>query len=169
MKTSTIIGLLAALILLGGVVIWARPTAPGEAVTPDPSRPPVSGGLTLLSDSHYDFGTISMAAGEVKYRYQIKNDTAGPVTIEKIYTSCMCTTATLELGDQTFGPYGMPGHGFSPRIGESLAAGASATVEVIFDPAAHGPAGVGRIERLVAIETDAGDPLELSFAATVTP
>jgi hypothetical protein len=62
----------------------------------------------------------------------------------------------------------MPGHGFIPSIGEILDAGASVDVEVVFDPAAHGPAGVGRIERVVTLENSAGAPLEFRFSANVT-
>lgn len=81
----------------------------------------------------------------------------------------MCTTATLMMGGKQFGPYGMPGHGFIPKINETMDAGEEATVEVVFDPAAHGPAGVGRIERGITIENNAGRPLELGFTALVTP
>ncbi|KKT83316.1 MAG: hypothetical protein UW81_C0021G0020, partial [Candidatus Giovannonibacteria bacterium GW2011_GWC2_44_9] len=41
--------------------------------------------------------------------------------------------------------------------------------EVVFDPAAHGPAGVGRIERAVYLENSASEALQLKFSATVTP
>ena len=67
------------------------------------------------------------------------------------------------------GPYGMPGHGFIPKINETLNSGEEALVEVVFEPAAHGPAGVGPIQRAIAIENNAGEPVELLFAAIVTP
>lgn len=81
----------------------------------------------------------------------------------------MCTTAVLVIDDKRSGPYGMPGHGFIPKINETMNVGEEATVEVIFDPAAHGPAGVGRIERKITIENNAGQSLELEFTALVTP
>lgn len=117
----------------------------------------------------YDFGTISMAAGNVSRTFRIRNLSALPIAIEKIYTSCMCTTAVLDVGGEKFGPYGMPGHGFIPKINKTLDPGAEATVEVVFDPAAHGPSGVGLIERVVVIENNGGKPLELGFTAVVTP
>ena len=110
-----------------------------------------------------------MAAGKVSRAFTIKNTGTGSVMIEKIYTSCMCTAAKLTHNDKQFGPYGMPGHGVIPRISESLATNDEATVEVVFDPAAHGPSGVGRIDRVVVIENSAGEPLELAIRATVTP
>ncbi len=110
-----------------------------------------------------------MAAGEVKYPFKIKNSSREPITINKMYTSCMCTTATLMIGGRQWGPMGMPGHSGIPAINEILAPGREATVDVVFDPAAHGPAGVGKIARAIIIENSAGQPLELNFSALVTP
>ena len=45
----------------------------------------------------------------------------------------------------------------------------AAYLDVVFDPAAHGPAGVGPTERAVTIESDAGEPLVLGFTALVRP
>jgi hypothetical protein len=67
------------------------------------------------------------------------------------------------------GPFGMIGHAAIPAIAETLVPGGRARVEIVFDPAAHGPAGVGRIERAIMAETNAGKPLELGFVAMVTP
>ena len=39
----------------------------------------------------------------------------------------------------------------------------------VLAPAAHGPAGIGPIDRVVTIENSAGQPLELAFSANVTP
>ena len=63
----------------------------------------------------------------------------------------------------------MPGHGPAARLEERLAPGESAQVEVVFDPAAHGPAGIGQTDRVVTIENGAGAVLELRFSALVTP
>ena len=63
----------------------------------------------------------------------------------------------------------MPGHGFVPSADVVLNPGETAEVEVISDPAAHGPSGIGRIERSVYLEGDAGSLVELRIRATVTP
>ena len=117
----------------------------------------------------FNFGNISMAAGSVSHRYWIKNISAAPLTITKLFTSCMCTVGTLITHAGKKGPFGMPGHGPTPRLDERLAPGESAQVEVVFDPAAHGPAGIGPTTRVVTIGNDAGLPLELRFIAVVTP
>ena len=165
-KTIYIVIILLAIV---GLLFWfGRPD--GQEVT-DGS---VSGDNTatealLPTVSAYDFGTISMAKGVVKYDYEIENTLAIPVTITKLYTSCMCTKANLITRTGTKGPFGMPGHGLSvPTISEIVEPGDKFTVEAIFDPAAHGPSGIGRIERAVVLETSEGN-LELNFSANVTP
>jgi len=156
---ATIVG---ALILLFVLIWFARPVSDNDKEL---------GAISQLEvASHgYDFGSISMAAGKVKYVFSVKNSGTEPAEIEKVYTSCMCTEATLKVGEKVFGPYGMPGHGFIPKIGQNLSPGEEAEVEVVFDPAAHGPAGVGKVERIVFVESNKGRPLELRFSATVTP
>jgi hypothetical protein len=118
----------------------------------------------------YDFGTISMAAGKVSTTYRIKNEGAAALSLDKIYTSCMCTEATLITANgRKQGPFGMPGHGpLKPATGQ-LAPGETALLEVVFDPAAHGPSGVGRIERVIRVETKGAAPLELGMVAMVRP
>lgn len=162
---KTIIGITVGVLAFGGLIWVARPGAESSSSIPASSN----GTLTVEEASNYDFGTISMAAGKVKHTFKIKNTSNEAVGIEKMYTSCMCTTAALMVGGKQFGPYGMPGHGIIPKIGQSIGPDEEATVEVVFDPAAHGPAGVGRIQRVVTLENNAGRPVVLQFAAIVTP
>ena len=116
-----------------------------------------------------DFGSVSMAGGKVTHRYSIRNTGTERILIRKMFTSCMCTTSTLLKGARKFGPYGMPGHGPIPTINEPMNAGEDAIIKVVFDPAAHGPAGIGPTDRVVTIENSAGRALELAFHANVTP
>lgn len=150
-----------------GIVWIARPASPRPTVI----SPTVSGpnGTFVASENQYDFGAISMAGGKVTRIFTVENRGDNPLTITKLYTSCMCTTAILKAAGRVKGPFGMAGHGFTPRINETLSPDEEATVEVIFDPAAHGPAGVGRTERVVYLENNAGPALELKISATVTP
>ena len=81
----------------------------------------------------------------------------------------MCTTAFLLKDGEEIGPFGMAGHsGVRGNANLTVNPGEEAVVRVVFDPAAHGPAGVGPIERQVMLEV--GDkPLFLSFKAVVKP
>lgn len=168
MNKITVISIVIAVIMLGGIVWIARP----DSQTGNTASLPLSSnsnGTLEAEETNFDFGSISMAAGKISHSFKIKNTGNEPVNIEKMYTSCMCTTAALTMNGEKFGPYGMPGHGFIPKINETIGAGEEAIVEVVFNPAAHGPAGVGRIQRAVTIENNAGQQLELGFTAIVTP
>lgn len=177
MNKTTVIGIVITIIVLSGIVWFARPkpiggdgmARPGFQSASSALLSPNSDRRLSAEETSFDFGTISMAAGKLKHAFKIKNVSSEPLVIEKIYTSCMCTTAALVIGGRRFGPYGMPGHGFISKINEKMNAGEEAIIEVVFDPAAHGPAGVGRIQRTITIENNAGQPLELGFTALVTP
>lgn len=166
-KTIMVGAGIAILVFIG--LVWAARPAPGETNTAAAGTG--SGAASALTaDEHaFDFGTISMAAGNVRHAFTVRNRDNAAATIKKMYTSCMCTTATLTAGGTSYGPFGMPGHGSIPTINAEIGANESASVEVIFDPAAHGPAGVGKIERVVRLEQESGDPLELHVSAFVTP
>ncbi len=152
------------------VVVGALASSTSSS-TPTSSGPvgPSKGSPITALEKAFDFGSISMAKGVVKKTYKISNPSKDTITISKIYTSCMCTKATLFNGDRRAGPFGMPGHGSVPTITETLAPGAEATIEAVFDPAAHGPAGVGNVARNIFVETTDGGKLELAFKAQVTP
>ena len=154
-------------------VIAARPDA--RKATPMSMASPVAtaaapGSRALVArEQFFDFGPISMRAGNVSHRFWFRNEGLDPATIHRVYTSCMCTTATLVKGMRTIGSYGMPGHGPLPVVDQTLEPKEVAYVDVVFDPAAHGPAGLGRTERTVTIETRSGAPLTVAFVAMVTP
>jgi len=167
-RKTVVTGAFLAILIFIGLVWIARPAPEEKNIAAAGTGSDEAGALTT-EERAFDFGTISMAAGEVRHTFLVKNGGTAAATVKKMYTSCMCTTATLTADGKTFGPFGMPGHGFIPAIDASIDAGATASVEVVFDPTAHGPAGVGTIERIVRLEQASGEALELHFRAFVTP
>jgi len=159
-----IIGITMAITLL--IIVGASFAQSKNAVSGAPQNNVVS--QMSLSESSYDFGSISMANGKVTKVFSITNNTSETIVAQKLYTSCMCTEATLQKSDESFGPFGMPAHGAIPSIDQDIEPGETAQVEVVFDPAAHGPAGVGPIEREVTLETSDGKAV-FSFKANVMP
>jgi len=166
-----------AVAFIGVVIVAAKPGATGAGAAPrieaqaNRTQESASQPTRMLAarEASFDFGSISMAAGKVQHKYWIRNTGDAPITIRKMYTSCMCTTAALVKAGRRSAPAGMPGHGPIPDLDEPIAPSEAAMVEVVFDPAAHGPGGIGRVERVVTIQTDREQPLELAFVATVTP
>jgi len=124
----------------------------------------------VASETFYDFGTISMKNGNVSKIFKVTNGTDKDILFPNLTTSCMCTNAYFVLPDGSKkGPFGMSGMGFVPKLNETIKAGQSADIEVVFDPNAHGPAGVGIIDRLVDLADDSGRALQFEIKANVTP
>jgi len=165
MSTKKILGIfVGAAILIIGLAWLGKPAADQNN-----SQASLDTNVLKSEETLFDFGTISMANGNVSHDFKITNSSNQPVNIRKIYTSCMCTTAKFKLGDKTYGAFGMPGHGGLTAANITLNPGDSGVVEVTFDPNAHGPAGVGPIDRLVYVEDKNGGQLQLEIKTVVTP
>lgn len=117
----------------------------------------------------YDFGAIPIDGGNVETVFHVSNTRPAPLKLVAVYTSCGCTTAMLEFADRSqAGPFGMPGHGsLQTDIDRTVEAGEDFTVRVIFDPAAHGPNGLGKVTRVVTLHTADGGTAELAITADV--
>jgi len=164
-KKVLIIVLVVAIAFLG-IVAWGYSSMSG------PTRTALAtpGALTA-STTLYDFGTISMAKGKVDHLFAITNPTGSDIKINTISTSCMCTTAYFVNGTVKDGPFGMSGMGYTypSTANEVVPADSSREIDVQFDPAAHGPAGIGDIDRLIYIGQEDGGTLQLEIKAVVTP
>jgi len=160
------LGLFFAAIILAGIVWLARTTSEKNKIS---NQNQIKSSTLLLAESFYDFGTISMAAGKVSHKFNIENAGDESLKLKKMYTSCMCTQAFFKTDRSRRGPFGMPGHGVVPSLNETLEANQDAEIEVIFDPAAHGPSGVGPISRIVYLEDESGQVSQIRISAVVTP
>lgn len=133
---------------------------------------PYSASTLTASENTFNFGSIPINGGNVTHEFTIRNDGEEPVVIEKVYTSCMCTSALItDKSGEKYGAFGMPGHGTPSGTKIEVGPGESVTVMAIYDPAAHGPSGIGFVDRSIYLETNSAKSpkLELSFQATVTP
>lgn len=130
-----------------------------------------SAGYLSSRESSFDFGTISMAKGKVNHGFQVTNTSSSPVALREMTTSCMCTEAEMIMNDgRMMGPFGMPGHGGPMNsLNENIPPGESFVINVTFDPAAHGPAGVGAVIREIYLGNSANPLLTLEIKANVTP
>ena len=131
-----------------------------------------SGIKSALTSSEYvyDFGSISMKDGDVTKEFTVINGTDKDIVFPTLVTSCMCTKAYFVSPDgKTKGPFGMPGMGYVPPLDETIKAGESRIIRAVYDPNAHGPAGVGVIDRFVTLTDTTGSSLKLEIKAVVTP
>ena len=134
--------------------------------------------VLTASETFYDFGTISMKNGNVSKTFKVTNSGTTDINLTNVSTSCMCTAAYILRNDGSkLGPFGMPGHGGTGdmpghgngKAGEIIPAGESRDIEVVYDPNAHGPAGVGMINRFIFLEDESGNKLQLEIKVNVTP
>lgn len=133
---------------------------------------PYSASSLTVAENNFDFNAVPINGGDVFHEFIARNDGSEPVMVEKVYTSCGCTTAVLtDVAGRKYGEFGMPGHGLPSDTQVKVAPGEAVVVKAIFDPAAHGPSGIGLAQRSVYLETNSAKSpkLEFSFQATVTP
>jgi len=175
MKPQPIIVTLTAVSAIIALFVWGytqqSPTVNVSAQETGNSSTTKQVSMLSASETFYDFGTISMKDGNVQKDFTVSNLTDQDVLIPSIVTSCMCTEALLVEIDGTIkGTFGMPGHGGAvPPANELIKAGESRTIRVVYDPNAHGPAGVGKINRTVTLTDESGTALQLEIQAVVTP
>ena len=172
MKPKTIITTLAVVAVFGGLFGWGYAGRAGTAASVQGAPGASSNSKSALTapEIFYNFGTISMKNGNVTKEFTVTNPTDQDVTVKTVLASCMCTTAFLVGPDgSTKGPFRMPGMGYVPPADETIPPGESRTIRVVYDPNAHGPAGVGRIDRFVTLTDSIGGALQLEIKALVTP
>ena len=105
-----------------------------------------------VSEYRYDFGTISMADGDARHEFIIRNAGDENLTLSDIRTSCMCTTAELNIAGERSPVFGM--HNNPAFWVGKIAPGEEAALEVVFDPLAHGPNATGSVTREIVIQTN---------------
>lgn len=158
--------IISTVIVLGliGLALWGRSSQTAKA-------PQNFGTISSLAavEKLYDFGTISMKNGLVNHVFTVNNSSDKDVYIKMVNTSCMCTSAYIENENRERGPFGMEGMGYVPPANEILKAGKSLGVKVVYDPNAHGPAGVGSIDRFINLMDASGSAFQLEIKAVVTP
>lgn len=168
MKNKTIITVVLIVVGLFGLMLWGRAVQKSVSGNTGEVFADVKSALTV-SETLYDFGTISMANGNVNKIFKITNLTDKDINLKTVNTSCMCTSAYIENANGEKGPFGMPGMGFVPPADEVIKAGESIDIKVVYNPNAHGPAGVGSIDRFVYLTDVSGGTLQLEIKAVVTP
>ena len=167
MKSKNVIIFVLVVLGLLGLMWWSKPT---QTQTPGSNPGVISNSVLTAEEKFYDFGAISMAQGNVAKTFKITNPTNEDIILKTVTTSCMCTTTYIGNARGEKGPFGMPGHGGpAARANEVIRAGESRNIRVVYDPAAHGLAGVGPVERFIYLEEATGGVLELKIKAMVTP
>ena len=158
-----------AVALAHAVDAQASTVRPQSTVVPGQEANQAQGELTADRKLHV-FGDVPIAGGNVQTRFTLTNKGSTAVRLVELYTSCMCTTVTLEFADERVeGPFGMQGHELPTTLDQELAPGEKVGLRVTFDPAAHGPEGVGPVTRQILLATSDGSQLILTLTANIVP
>jgi len=118
--------------------------------------------LAVDSDK-YDWGTIDYDKGIVSKNFEIKNTSSVVLKLYNVKTSCMCTTAQLKTPQGASKKFGM--HESSSDVIE-VKPKETAQLLIEFDPAFHGPSGVGPITRIITMDTNDAKNPKLTFNLT---
>lgn len=134
--------IIAAILVIGGIIVGV--------MSSNGDKENATGIPKMKIDSiRYNFGTISMTDGLARHNFSIKNEGDGNLIISGIQTSCMCTTAVLKVDGKNSPTFGM--HSNALLWSQELKPNQEATLEIIFDPNAHGPDATGPITRTVTM------------------
>lgn len=168
MKNKNIIYVIGTIIFIGILILMV---ANSKNAAPE-NKTAVSSVSTLsVLNNNFDFKTLEMKDGKVTHNFEVKNNGSEPVVIKKAYTSCACTTASiLDASGDKYGLFGMQGHkGLLLNTNIEVKPGEIATVTAIFDPATHGPKGVGKIKRIIYLDTNSTveSQIQIAFEGTV--
>lgn len=165
MNRKIVLIFLATLFLIGGVYLIIR----NQTKVADSALPKVDPQDVQISPESYDIGKVLMKNGFVIRESEIKNNSQNILRVKNIVTSCMCTRAQIVFGDKRSRFYAMEMSGAkNPNIDFDIPARTTAKLVIRFDPAAHGPAGVGPVDRSVWLTF--ADPVgkkEIKFSGEV--
>lgn len=106
-----------------------------ELVKTAPTNRPV----IVLTPQTYDFGAVSQKKGKVSTTFDLKNEGKSDLVINKLDTSCGCTSASIVYQGKEGPLFAMEGHGAKNPTDWSLTipAGETAQLKVYYDPDVH--------------------------------
>lgn len=151
--------LFTILIIVGGVVLLSGEGSTSASITFSQNA------RAKIDQKTFDWGQINIKDGNVSKTFTIKNTGTDTLKLTNVKTSCHCTKAQVKIGDTTSPYFGM--NSVSSWVGD-VPLGQEAQLEVIFDPAYHGPQGIGPFNRLVSIETNDANNSRIEFSLTGT-
>lgn len=158
--------IVGTIILIGGLAFWMTKSSSGGVGDKFIQNAEITN-LEAIPSGNLNLGKVAYGGGIVSKNFEVKNTSDRGIKLRKITTSCMCTTAKVKVGNKETKFYGMEMNGdLNPLIDYDLPAGAVAQVIFDFDPAAHGPSGVGTFDRVITLFFDAGFK-ELKFNGEV--
>lgn len=153
--------IILTVIALAGAIFFLTKSSPAK-----PNLEKTVGAKIETLETSFDFKDIQYSNGHAIHEFKIKNTGDKQLQVANLKTSCTCTQTYLKSTKGNGPSFSM--HSQSDWVGK-LAPGEEAAVVVDFDPAFHGPSGVGPISRIVSFETNDPDKpyVEFNFSGNV--
>lgn len=104
------------------------------------AQAPTDRPVISLNPVSFDFGLVSQKKGVVWTIFELSNGGSKDLVIDKLESSCGCTTASIIFEGREGPKFGMPGHGLNENIGDWQAvipSGGKARLKVYYDPNVH--------------------------------
>lgn len=122
--------------------------------------------IISLSAELFDWGDVSQKKGTVSRLFEIKNEGKADLVINKLDSSCGCTSASIIYQGKEGPRFAMEGHGIENPTSWSLTvpAGETAQLKVYYDPNAHKDLR-GSVTRVVSIFSN--DPIDFEKKLTI--
>lgn len=158
-KKLIVLTVISTILIMGGGIIFLSSSQAPQVTASQNAK------AYVISPTSADWGQIPMDKGTVSKIFNLKNTGTDTLKLFNVKTSCHCTKAHVTIGGDDSPDFGMDS--YSSWTGE-VAPGKEAKVTVVFDPAYHGPAGVGPITRFVSVETNDKVNPKLTFTVTGT-
>jgi hypothetical protein len=96
--------------------------------------------IISITPQKYDFGKVSQKKGVVTTFFEIKNKGSKDLIIDRLETSCGCTSASIVWQGKEGPKFNMPGHGINEKIKDwkvIIPPGETAQLKVYYDPNFH--------------------------------
>lgn len=167
MKTFIITATIVVLLIIGVKYFVTDSNNTANRSSKSVNTSEVSEGNIVIENNNIELGDMPINGGKVESRFSFKNEGSEPVTIKKGETSCMCTEAVVEKSDGTKSQrlkMSMGGGMVAGVVNMTIEPGETMTLVGIFDPMAHGPSGVGSINRDITLHTNSKTNSEVRFS-----
>ncbi len=122
----------------------------------------------VLSETKKDLGIVSQKDGTVTTEFTIRNDGGSDLVIDKLSSSCGCTSGRLVYRGVEGPRFYMAGHDYpepDPGWQAAIAPGDEATIAVYYDPTVH-PELTGPVTRTLSIHSN--DPVDFETTVMIT-
>ncbi len=101
---------------------------------------PVDRPQIVIEPSFFDLGNVSQKNGITTTIFELKNEGSRDLLINRLETSCGCTSASIVYQDKEGPKFSMPGHGTNEEIQDwqvIVLPGEKAQLKVYYDPDVH--------------------------------